>query len=171
MEEAALADLMRERFPRERLQALRSAGMRYRGQSYEVSVPVPELRGPDNLATLARRFHDAHHRRYGHMAQAEAVEIVNFEVTGVGMIPKPSLQTFPTGPGRLPPHAVRKVWFAATDAVDVPVFRRAELAPGDTIAGPAVIEEQTSTLVLYPGQTARVDGYLNIEIEVPSATG
>jgi N-methylhydantoinase A/oxoprolinase/acetone carboxylase beta subunit len=37
---------------------------------------------------LARRFHDAHRRRYGHMAEREAVEIVNFEVTGVGLIAK-----------------------------------------------------------------------------------
>ena len=52
MEAAALADLMQEQFPRERLQTRRHAGMRYRGQSYEVSVPVPSLRGPDDLADL-----------------------------------------------------------------------------------------------------------------------
>ena len=46
METAALADLMQEQFPRERLQTRRHAGMRYRGQSYEVAVPVPSLRGP-----------------------------------------------------------------------------------------------------------------------------
>jgi N-methylhydantoinase A len=166
MEEAALADLMREQFPRERLKTLRSAGMRYRGQSYEVSVPVPALRGPDDIADLARRFHDAHHRRYGHMAQSEAVEIVNFEVTGVGMIPKPPLQTFPDGPARRPePHEVRQAYFNATDAAPVPVFRRSRLAPGAAVEGPAVIEEKTSTIVLYGGQTGRVDRYLNIEVE------
>ena len=84
MEEAALADLMKEKFARDQLRTLRSAGMRYRGQSYEVSVPVSALRDADDIAALARRFHEAHHRRYGHMAETEAVEIVNFEVTGSG---------------------------------------------------------------------------------------
>ena len=37
------------------------------------------------------------------------------------------------------------------------------------IDGPAIIEEKTSTIVLYPGQRAVVDGYLNIEIALASA--
>jgi len=94
METAALADLMQERFPREQLQTRRHAGMRYRGQSYEVSVPVPRLREPGDVADLVRRFHDAHQRRYGHMAEAETVEIVNFQVTAIGLIPKPVMKTF-----------------------------------------------------------------------------
>ena len=50
--------------------------------------------------------------------------------------------------------------------IDTPVFRRSDLAPGTNLAGPAVIEEQTSTTVLGPGHTARVDAYLNIEIDL-----
>jgi N-methylhydantoinase A len=167
MEKAAVADLLREKFPRERIETLRSAGMRYRGQSYEVSVPVPALRGADDIAALAQRFHEAHHRRYGHMAQAEAVEIVNFEVTGVGLIPKPALKTFAKGQGGSPvPHAKRAAHFGEADAVSIPVFLRSQLASGAVIDGPAVIEEQTSTTVLYRGQRARVDEYLNIEIDI-----
>ncbi len=37
--------------------------------------------------------------------------------------------------------------------------------PGAAIDGPAIIEEKTSTVVLYPGQRGRIDGYLNVEIE------
>ncbi len=167
MEEQALADLMRENFPRERLKTLRSAAMRYRGQSYEVDVPVSALRGPDDIADLARRFHDAHLRRYGHMAQAEAIEIVNFEVTAVGLIPKPQLRTFAVGPSELPaPAAVRPVYFGPTEAAPIAVFRRSDLRPGAFIEGPAVIEEATSTIVLYRGQTARVDRHLNIEVDL-----
>ena len=108
MEKAALADLMREQFPRERLQTRRHAGMRYRGQSYEVAVPVPNLRGPDDVADLTQRFHDAHQRRYGHMAQAEAVEIVNFQVTAVGLIPKPAMKSFARTTAFAQPHATRR---------------------------------------------------------------
>jgi N-methylhydantoinase A len=167
MEAAALADLMREQFPRERLQTRRHAGMRYRGQSYEVSVPVPSLRGPDDLADLVRRFHDAHQRRYGHMAQAEAVEIVNFQVTAVGLIPKPATKAFDAADAEAKPHETRQAYFNAGAARDVPVFRRSSLQPGLRLEGPVIIEEQTSTTVLYPGQRALVDAYLNIEVEVP----
>jgi N-methylhydantoinase A len=166
MEAQALDDLMQEQFPRERLETRRHAGMRYRGQSYEVAVPVPRLRGPDDLADLVRRFHDAHQRRYGHMAQAEAVEIVNFQVTAVGLIPKPAMKTVDRASAEAKPHDIRQACFNATNARDVPVFRRSTLQPGMRIEGPAIIEEKTSTTVLYPGQRAEVDAYLNIEVEL-----
>ena len=166
LESAAMDELIQEKFPRERLQARRHAGMRYRGQSYEVSVPVPRLREPDDVADLVHRFHDAHQRRYGHMAEAEAVEIVNFQVTAIGLIPKPVMKTFnKTGTQAAPPES-RPVYFNAEEARDTPVFRRGALQPGTAIEGPAVIEEKTSTTLLYPGQRAVVDAYLNIEVEV-----
>jgi N-methylhydantoinase A len=164
MEAGALADLMQEQFPRERLQTRRHAGMRYRGQSYEVAVPVPHLRSAEDLADLVQRFHNAHQRRYGHMAQAEAVEIVNFQVTGVGLIPKPAMKAFETTSAPARPSETRQAYFNAGDARDVPVYRRGTLQPGMRIEGPAIIEEKTSTTVLYPGQRAQVDVHLNIEL-------
>jgi len=166
MEEAALADLMQEQFARAQLTTLRSAGMRYRGQSYEVSVAVTELNNDADLAALAKRFHEAHRRRYGHMAESEAVEIVNFQVTAVGAIPKPQFSAVeaPAMPQSPVPHETRMAYFNATDPIQVPVFRRSALAAGSVIDGPAVIEEKTSTTVLYPGQRAAIDGHLNIAI-------
>ena len=165
MEEAALTNLMQEQFAREQLSTLRSAGMRYRGQSYEVSVPVAELNTDVDLAALGKRFHEAHRRRYGHMAESEAIEIVNFQVTAVGAIPKPQFSAVATSATPRPaPHETRTAYFGPSDAVQVPVFRRSTLAAGTVIDGPAVIEEKTSTTVLYPGQRAAIDGYLNIAI-------
>jgi N-methylhydantoinase A len=166
METAALEDLMREQFPRERLVTRRHAGMRYRGQSYEVPVPVPRLGGPQDMADLVKRFHEAHQRRYGHMAQAEAVEIVNFQVTAVALIAKPAWKTFERTDAPAKPHEARQAYFSAGDAREVPVFRRSTLHPAMRIEGPAILEEQTSTTVLYPGQRAKVDEYLNVEIEL-----
>jgi N-methylhydantoinase A len=158
-------DLIREGFTQDRLMIRRSAGMRYRGQSYEVSVPVEGLRTADDLTELQQRFHAAHHRRYGHMAQAEAVEIVNFSVTAIGLIPKPEPKTFEMRSTRTPPpSSMRRAYFNATEAKDVPVFQRDTLHAGAQIDGPAIIEETTSTTVIYPGQRASIDHYLNIEI-------
>jgi N-methylhydantoinase A len=166
MEQSALADLMEEQFPLVQLSTLRSAGMRYRGQSYEVSVPVSDLHSDADLAALAKRFHEAHRRRYGHMAESEAVEIVNFQVTAVGAIPKPQFSAVPaSAPSQPPtPHETRTVYFSPIETAQVPVFRRSALAAETMIKGPAVIEEKTSTTLLYPGQRATIDGYLNIEI-------
>ncbi|MGA8612393.1 MAG: hydantoinase/oxoprolinase family protein [Xanthobacteraceae bacterium] len=166
MEQAGLAELLQEKFAREQLTTLRTAGMRYRGQSYEVSVSVSKFETDEDIAALAKRFHEAHRRRYGHMAASEAVEIVNFHVTAVGQIPKPQFHEIakPAGSGSLLPHERRTAYFNATDAIEVPVFRRPELPPGAAIDGPAVVEEKTSTVVVYPGESAVVDAYLNIEI-------
>jgi N-methylhydantoinase A len=170
LEAAAVQDLLQERFAREHLVTRRQAGMRYRGQSYEVPVEVPSLAGPQALSELIRRFHAAHQRRYGHMAQAEAVEIVNFQATAVGLIPKPRPKTF-GAVARVPasPRGTRQAHFDATHGCDVPVWQRNDLSPGMRIEAPAVIEEKTSTIVLYPGQRARVDEYLNIEVDLPAA--
>jgi N-methylhydantoinase A len=166
MEEAAIADLMQEQFSREQLTTLRSAGMRYRGQSYEVSVSVVGLNDDADLDALGMRFHEAHQRRYGHMAETEAVEIVNFQVTAVGAIPKPQFGAI-AAPEILrspAPHEKRAAYFSPADPIEVPVFRRSALSAGAVIDGPAVIEEKTSTTVLYPGQRAEIDGYLNMAI-------
>jgi len=159
--------LLQEQFDRAQLSTLRSAGMRYRGQSYEVSVPVTALASDADLAALGKRFHEAHRRRYGHMAETEAVEIVNFQVTAVGAIPKPRFsETAASGTSQSPaPHETRAAYFNPADPIEVPVYRRSALTTGMTIHGPAVIEEKTSTTVLYPSQRAAIDGYLNVVIE------
>jgi len=167
MEKDAIADLEREGFARSTLKTLRGAGMRYRGQSYEVNVDVSAIRSREDLDALAQRFHDAHQRRYGHKATSEVVEIVNFKVTGVGMIPKPDLSPVPMGGTALPqPIDERDAYFGAHGMHKTHVYRRSDLNPGATLIGPAIVEERTSTIVLYPGQTGVVDGYLNIEISL-----
>ena len=163
---SALADLMQEQFTREQLTTLRSAGMRYRGQSYEVSVPVTELHNDADLAALAKRFHEAHRRRYGHMAESEAVEIVNFQVTAIGAIPKPQFSPIASPADYNRRYRTKRARLTSIQPTRskcrcsaAPRLRRARSS-----TGPAVIEEKTSTTVLYPGQRAEIDGYLNIAV-------
>jgi N-methylhydantoinase A len=165
LERQGIADLVREKLPRERIHTLRTAGMRYRGQSYEVSVPVGAVAGPDDVDRLAKAFHEAHRRRYGHMAVNEAVEIVNFKVTAVGEIAKPRLEPAPLRTDAQPHPVERRQAYFGHGLVDTPIFHRSELLPGTVLVGPAIIEEQTSTTVLAPGQRASIDEYSNIEIE------
>jgi len=168
LEACALQDLLAERFARECLTTRRYAGMRYQGQSYEVPVEIGNLAAPQALANLIERFHATHRRRYGHMAQAEAVEIVNFQVTAIASIAKPRPKKF-DAPARAQagPRGTRRAYFNAGKPCEAPVWHRGDLPPGMRIEGPAIIEEKTSTTVLYPGQRAQVDEYLNIEVELP----
>lgn len=162
-------DLLRENVSENQLELLRFAGMRYSGQSYEVWVPVTGY-GAHDVKEMVAKFHAAHLRRYGHAADTQAVEIVNFKVVGLGVIPKPKLRSFPQAGGRdAQVENRRPVYFGPGVILETPVYRRVRLEPGMEIAGPAVIEEKTSTTVLYPGQCARVDEYLNIEVELPVA--
>jgi N-methylhydantoinase A len=170
LETKALQDLAGEGFASERLITRRQAGMRYRGQSYEVTVELGSLAQSQHIEDLIARFHAAHHRRYGHMAQAEAVEIVNFQATAIGMTPRPRLQKFAgVTDAQASPQAKRQAYFSGTEGCEVPVWWREDLVSGLRLEGPAIIEEKTSTIVLYPGQRAEVDEYLNIEIAVPGS--
>jgi N-methylhydantoinase A len=101
------------------------------------------------------------------MAQNEAIEIVNFQVTAIGMMRKPKLKKFKTATKRKQsPEDFRPVYFGTGRALQTPVYRRDTLVPGTRIKGPAVIEEKTSTTVIYPKQIAQIDEHLNIEIAV-----
>jgi N-methylhydantoinase A len=170
MEEAAIRDLEAENFARKNIATERAAGMRYRGQSYEVNVPAGPIRDAADLKALAERFHEAHLRRYGHKATQEAIEIVNYKVTGVGLIPKPQVKSVAKFAGaKATPMDVRRAFFGKAGWLETPVFRRPDLPPGARVNGPAIIEEQTSTTVLYPGQSGEVDEYFNIEIVLGDA--
>ena len=170
LEDQVIADLQGENFRRETISIHRHAGMRYRGQSYEVSVPTGTLASDDDLAIMIDAFHTAHQRRYGHMAANETIEIVTVKVTGAGLLERPQPPRFDlAAPSPVLPLAHRRAWFGPAGALDTPVYNRSDLGYGAQLQGPAIIEEKTSTIVLYPGQSAEVDHYLNILVNVPEA--
>ena len=137
----------------------RSADMRYVGQEYFVSVPV----GPSvELVEIDRAFHEAHRVRYGHSTPGAPVEFVNLRVAGMGRIGVPAAPSRPAG-GEDPSLGRRSVVFSG-EARDTPVLLRDRLPPGAVHEGPLVIEEQSSTTVVPPGYTTRVDEHGNLLI-------
>ena len=60
----------------------------------------------------------------------------------------------------------RPVWFDGEAPLDTPVYDRAKLLPGQTLAGPAVIEQLDATTVLGPGDHCQVDGAGNLIVEL-----
>ena len=140
---------------------LLAADLRYRGQSFELTVPMAGL---ETAAALAAEFHAAHERSFGH-AEAEApVQVVSLRATAARPAPEIAMPHLPT-----PPHAaategtVQLRIGGQTHAADL--YRRAALDPGAHFAGPAIVTQPDCTILVPPGWTARVDGLRNLEME------
>ncbi|MDI9582191.1 hydantoinase/oxoprolinase family protein [Thermobispora bispora] len=144
----------------------RSADLRYYGQAYEVRVPAPD--GPIDAAWLAAvvdRFHTEHERLYGYAYRNDprhAVEFVNFRVSGIGPIKRPTIPRRPRQAEEPSPVATRQVYFDQWSRTVV--YRRGDLGAGAVVRGPAVIEEYGSTLPVHPGFTATMDDYGNLVV-------
>jgi N-methylhydantoinase A len=143
--------------------------MRYRGQNYELSVALPEGPiGPATLDALAEGFASAHRRRYGFVAEGEAMQIVTARVEAAGVVRKAAFEPRPdAGPDASAALIGRREVFMpeASGFVSCPVYARETLACGNRIAGPAIIEQMDTTTVVLPGMTARVDPFENLVLE------
>ena len=155
----AAADLSAEGVDEKDVLIEPSLDLRYAGQSFELAVPF----GPQTLD----RFHQQHEHAYGCADPAAPVEVVNVRVRAVGRVPRPSLRRQPESAAD--PHAAlidRRPLFLAGGPATVPFYRGEALAPGNHIAGPAVVVRSDTTILLGPADRAVVDPYLNLVIEV-----
>jgi N-methylhydantoinase A len=166
LQERAAAALDREGFGREEHRYVRSADLRYFGQAFEVRVPVPDghldKAAADDVVAV---FHEAHRALYGYdfgSDPRQQVEWVNLRASGIGTIAAPQLRELPARDGAPPRPAVRPVCFDDYEATAI--YQRTDLAPGDEIAGPAIIEEFGATVPIHPGFHARVGSYGNLVV-------
>jgi N-methylhydantoinase A len=141
--------------------------MRYRGQSYELSVPLALPITVANLDQVIAAFHAAHSQRYGYAMPEENVEVVTLRVRGSSPGAQPGLPTLPwagedASPARL---ADKPVWFEASGPVGTACYARSQLRPGNRFAGPAVVFQFDATVVAGPGWQARVDAWSNLWLE------
>jgi len=171
----AASALDAEGFPIEEHRFTRTVDLRYFGQAYEVRVAAPEGEVDEAYAAdVASRFHDEHRALYGYDFRSDPtqqVEWVNLRVTGVGPITRPELRDLAGADGaaadvRERAHrSVRPVCFDADAGyIDTDVWWRPDLLAGDTVEGPAVIEEFGSTVPVHPGFVVRVDTLGNLVI-------
>jgi N-methylhydantoinase A len=160
LEAQARAELEAEGVDPGRATLQRSADLRYAGQNYELNV----LAAPgDDAAALRRGFEARHQALYSYTA-GETVEVVNLRLTAiVPSEPVPLRPVLATSPAV--PVERRKV-FLAEGWADVPVFPRAALMPGQTVPGPALVEEEGTTTFVGPGEQAALDsaGLLIVEV-------
>jgi N-methylhydantoinase A len=166
----AVAQLQADGFGPEQMRLRKSANMHYQGQTFELTVPVPE--GPldaEALADLIEAFGQEHERTYGHRAgPEEPVEVVNIQVVGQGIAERSRVpdRRSPArhGDGRgLPP---RRAYFGSQVGwLETPVLRRDDLVTPRE--GPCIIEEYDATCVVPPKAKAALDAYGDIIIDLP----
>ncbi|MDJ0390582.1 hydantoinase/oxoprolinase family protein [Roseomonas sp. E05] len=167
LEEQGRAKLAADGFAPAQARLRRFAKLHYRGQAYELSVPMPE--GPITEATAARldeAFGDEHERTYGHRAEpGEPVELVSLNLFASGRLDTPGGGKPRTAPPAEAAPTERQAYFGPEHGwMATPVLRRGHLAEQDWV-GPAVIEEYDCTCVVPPGMRVRLDPHGNIAIE------
>ncbi|MFO1061128.1 MAG: hydantoinase/oxoprolinase family protein [Dongiaceae bacterium] len=141
-----------------------SAELRYRGQNYEISLPLPDRPFDDAACRdILDRFHPAHEQAYGFASPDQQVEFVNLKVKARGVLEKPPATRLPEGPPARP-VGTRDTIFDSDAAEATPIYRRADLAPGQELAGPAIVEQLDTTVVVFPGDRCRVDPWGNLLI-------
>jgi N-methylhydantoinase A len=156
----AQADLLAEGVLPTEIVLERALDMRYRGQSYELTIPFSS----DPLAA----FHQAHQREYGYAQDAAPVQIVNLRLRAIGLVTPPPLVPQPEE-GLDPASArleTRPVVLAPGVTAALPFYRGEALRPGQLIAGPAVVVRADTSIMIGPSDQGLVDPYSNLIISI-----
>jgi len=157
--ERGAAEIETEGVDAGRISLHRQLDIRYAGQSYELTVPL--------TPAFVQDFHAAHHRAYGHSDPAAPIEIVNLRLKAVGAVTRPELPAGEAGapdPGQA--LLARRPLVTEAGLIDAPFYQGEKLRPGHRIAGPAVIVQSDTTILLGAGDVAEVDGRFNLVVEI-----
>ena len=169
--EAEARDMLaRSGIPQENWSFPYSLDMRYGHQAYELTVPVDEKEIEEGaLDAIADRFHSQHFTTYDYNAPDEPIQLVNLRVSAVGKFGADFITgRAPNGSGKATPVSEREVYFRELGRVVCSVYDRRDLGVGAEVSGPAIIQEASSTVVVYPGQSAAATQFGTIEITTGS---
>ena len=160
IEKQGVAHLEKDGFKKGQIEIKRSLDMRYVGQVHECTVDIGTF--PINAKTIDKvkdAFHRRHEELYTYAERHNAVEVVNIESTLYGRIDKPKAPKLKAGgTAAKAVKGYRKAIFDASGkASRTTIYDGARLGAGASVAGPAIIEEVTTTIVIEPGWTAKLD--------------
>ncbi|BDG74659.1 hydantoinase/oxoprolinase family protein [Roseomonas fluvialis] len=146
----------------------RAADMRYGEQVFEIAVPLDGVAwdAPGLAARVTAAFHARHESLFTYALAGEEVVLVNARLAVIGRLPP--MPAPPAVAARAPaaPFATRRARLEGAEH-DLPVFDFAALADGQQVAGPAIIESDTTTVLLLPGDQARMDARGWVDVTLP----
>ena len=132
----------------------KSVEMRYGEQIFEIEVPLEgiDLDAADLLEQLKLAFEKRHEELYTYSLKDQQPVLINARVASVGILPVPPAEPSAAGLAAAPPHGQRDVYLG--EWMKVAVYDFAALAAGQVIDGPAIVESDTTTVLLRPGDRA-----------------
>ena len=153
------------------IEVRRTAELRYVGQGHEVSVPVPDgILSEASLAAIERQFEQLYQHLYHRTAPGNPIETVSCRVVVSGPTPNLPAINLRGGSSDGEKSALKgsRLVYDPTvgEMLDTPVYDRYRMVSGDSIDGPAIVEERESTFVLGARATARVDERLNLVVDL-----
>ena len=161
-------------YPRDAVILKRFADLRYTGQAYELTVPLPEGElTPEVIAGLTEAFEEEHERTYGHRFPGEkSIETISLRLTGTAISEgRPVVDfaaTLESGGGTADESRRMAYFGTAVGQVETPVLSSRAALAGTPRQGPLVIEEYDGTIVVPPGAWASLDRWANIVIDIES---
>jgi N-methylhydantoinase A len=166
LEQHAREEMEKNNVASEKISFLHSVDIRYCGQRHAIEVPI-RLDERGGIDRIRESFHELHRRNYGFDVRENEIEMMNVRLAAIGEVVKPALAEIRhRSPATRPAGArmgKRSVFLEGT-VREAPVYNRDLLPVGEEIAGPAIVEQLDSTTLIFPDQTARVDGFLNLII-------
>jgi N-methylhydantoinase A len=164
LEEDVRAQLRVAGYAPEDIRLQRSCDLRYVGQKYELTVSLSGSPHDWDMAALHEAFQAQHEALYAYRT-AEPVECINLRLAA--LVPQHAVQlpTLPAGTAAVALVGERQAFFPETGMVSMPVYQRHQLGSGAELHGPAVVEDEWSTTLVYPGQQLHVDRWGTLCIE------
>ena len=137
-----------------------SADLHYVGQFHEVEV---DAAGEQlEAAALEAAFHQRHRELYGHAVPGAPLELINVRIRSVGRTSKPTFQSHPdAGPDASAARKGERIAVFDGESRETPVYDGLALRHGNRLAGPALVEQPTTTIVVPPGYELECDEYDN----------
>ena len=140
----------------------RAADLRYRGQSFELTVPFAAGATADELVRL---FHEAHERNFGHAEIGAPVQVVSLRASASRAAPPVAMPLERETPHPAAPSGTARLYTGGAWR-EAALFDRAALDPGAAFAGPAIVTQADCTILVPEGWRARVDGLNNVLMEL-----
>ena len=145
----------------------RAAEMRYGEQIFEIDVALDDVdwNAPSLVRDIEDRFHRRHEELYTYASRDQDVVFVNGRVAAVGAVPRVAQPQLAAATAPCAPREKRQACFGGSWR-DVAVFALDDLRPGHTIEGPAIVEAETTTVVIHDGDRLMVNrlGWLDVKL-------
>ena len=168
MEAKARAALAQNAGRRRPLRFERMLALCYPGQTFDMPVPIHGRSGAftaKHLAATVERFHAAHEELHTYASRDQEPTLRGLRLKAVAVEEKPALPRAPRRAKTASRVGTRKAFFRGR-FVATPIHDGPGLIAGQSIKGPAIIEEPFTTIVVYPGHRAIVDRFGNYIVTI-----